>query len=235
MESRSRSKTRNVSRKRTYASRSKTPYTAKRAVKAWTAKAIVAPSVGLGTSALTKLKTVFWANVSTAASGVFTGYLKPGSCFDPSGDIAAMQPALYDQWSSMYGRYLVKDFSVTIKVTGPNNFVVTSYPSISSAALATYQGAASQEYSKSTIGSAGPGGTIATLYHKMTHQKAIGRMNQVSSDDNGGLTAADPPASEFALMPIFLQASSNVAVVYQMFVEIIQTVYFDRRINAVDA
>lgn len=53
--------------------------------------------VGVGMSLVTNLRTSFFANVTGAAgTGVFTGYLKPGSVFDPTGDIATIQPVGYD-------------------------------------------------------------------------------------------------------------------------------------------
>lgn len=198
--------------------------------------------VGLGQACKTILKTEFFANVTSAASGVWTGYLKPGSCFDPCGDIAAIQPASYDQWSLTYGRYVVEKAKITIEIAptamaaaGTNYAaVVAAYPSISTTALATYQGAASQPYAKSLLFAPSDNTTSNTMVFKLDHAKILGKKGPVTAEDNGALVAADPTAGQYMVLPIFLQWATNVASSAIIRVVMYQTVHFDRRINVVD-
>jgi len=228
-----------TSRTRPYGSRSKTS-------KASYAKATVAiatPSVGLGTGARTQLVTSFFANVTpVAGTGVFTGYLKPGSCFDPTGDIAAIQPAAYDQWAALYGRYLVEKCKVVIEysrqtVTAAQQFafVAAAYPSISATALATYQGAASQPFAKTLLCGVNDNTTSNTMIFNLDHKKVLGQKEGLSSIDNGGVVGADPPANQFMQLPIFIQNANVGADPVTLKITMIQTVFFDRRIQVVDA
>ena len=84
-------------------------------------------------------------------------YLKPGSCFDPTGDLAAIQPQMFDQFAAIYSRYKVNSAVVRVKVTGQEGsggtvWVGAIYPAVDSTALTTYQAAASQQYAKTTSG-----------------------------------------------------------------------------------
>lgn len=234
--------------KRRGISRSATPYRKRpyvpRKSYAGPTRAIAAPSVGLGQSARTVLKTEFFANLAPAAgTGVFTGFLKPGSAFDPAGDIAAMQPATYDQWASVYNRYVVEkawvkiEFGRTFLETAASNptFVAAAYPSVSSGALTTYQGAASQPFSKSVMGTTSDTTSTNCMVFKLDHAKVLGRKGAVSAEDNGALTTGDPPAGEFMVLPIFVQNVSNVANNITIRVVMYQTIWFDRRLNVVDA
>ena len=117
-------------------------------------RALAAPSVGLGASATTVLRTSFFYNATAAATGIWTGYLKPGSCFDPTGDLAAVQPQMFDQFAAMYSRYKVNSAICRIKITGASAgtpttvWVAAAYPAVDATALTTYQAAASQQFAK---------------------------------------------------------------------------------------
>lgn len=202
--------------------------------------------MGLGTSATTVLRTSFFTNVNAAAgTGVFTGFLKPGSAFDPSGDLAAMQPQMFDQFASMYNRYKVNSFTVRVKILGGQgstamSWVGAMYPAIDSTALATYQAAASQQFAKTTSGGFQLLGAVAAgnegkylSFTKMSHKKAIGE--RVDAYDNGALVTADPTALQYAVMPLFLQASANVAATWVIECDIWQNVTFSQKKNTVDA
>lgn len=237
---RSRSKTPSRKAKRTRTSRS-VPVS-KRVSYAPATRAVASLGVGLGQSAKTVLKTEFYANVTTAASGVWTGYLKPGSAFDPTGDVAAIQPALFDQWAAIYGRYVVEkafvkiEFARQLSVSSDNlPYLAAAYPSTSSTALATYQGAASQPFSKSCMFT--PSDTTSTnvFVFKLDHAKVLGRKGQVTAEDNGALTSSDPTTGEFMVLPIFIQSASASTTTVTIRVVMYQTVHFDRRINVVDA
>lgn len=242
METRARSKARKTTKKRTAVSRSRTPG-GKRVSWAGTNNVIVAPGVGLGQACKTVLKTEFFANVAAAASGVYTGFLKPGSCFDPCGDIAAIQPALYDQWAATYGRYVVEKAYVKIEFTQqsagtpPNyTFVAAAYPTINSTALGTYQAAASQAFAKSImVGAIGDNTTSNSLVFRLDHAKVLGRKGMVTAEDNGALTGADPATGQYMVLPLFIQFVNAIAGSVTIRVIIYQTVHFDRRINVVDA
>lgn len=207
-------------------------------------RVVSSAGVGLGQSAKTVLKTEFFANVTpSATTGVFTGYLKPGSCFDPCGDIAAIQPALYDQWSAIYGRYVVEKATVKIEfvrqsvAASPSDcaFVAAAYPSITSTALSTYQGAASQPFAKSVLCGTNDNSSSNSLFFSLDHAKVLGRKGSVTAEDNGAVPGADPAVGEFMVLPIFIQNSQNSALSVTMRITMYQTVHFDRRVNLVDA
>ena len=191
----------------------------------------------------TTLKTTFFANVTHAATGVFTGYLNPGSCFDPAGDIAAMQPSMYDQLAALYARYLVTDAEVYLEFlpsvldssgAGSPNSVAAAYPSTVTTALATYQGAASQSYSQS--GAYGNAIRPLKMKFKLNTQKIVGSRLPVIAEDCGALVGASPTTGQNMILPIFLQ-HSNAAGGGMTLIRctIIQHVIFDQKIQNVDA
>lgn len=215
--------------------------------------AIARPSVGLGTSATTVLRTSFFSNVTSAASGVFTGFLKPGSVFDPTGDLAGMQPQMFDQFAAMYNRYKVNSFTVRMKITGSvcngtgtafGAWVAAAYPAVDSAALATYQAAASQQFAKTTSGgfqniniganNIGTGTEGKYLsFTKIKHSSIIG--DRVDPYDNGALVTGDPTALQYAVLPMFIQGNNAAVHTWIVEVDIWQNVTFSQKKNVVDA
>jgi len=206
-----------------------------------------APSVGLGTSATTVLRTSFFYNATAVVgTGVWTGYLKPGSAFDPCGDLAAIQPQMFDQFAAMYNRYKVNNCHCRIKINGaiggPSIFVWVGagYPAIDPTALATYQAAASQQYAKTTSGSFSAVGANATgsaegkyLDFKLKHDSIIGAKSDTW--DIGALVTADPTALQYMVLPLFLQASGATAAVWTLEIDMFQNVTFSQKKNTVDA
>lgn len=200
--------------------------------------------MGLGQSARTVLKTDFFYTTPYDAAGLIRFYLKPGSAFDPCGDAAAIQPALYDQWAATYNRYVVEKATVIIEFansfasgSGVQAFVAAAYPSISSGALSTYQGAASQPFAKSILHGPYDNSSTSTMTFKLDHAKVLGRKGAVTAEDNGALTSTDPPAGQFMVLPVFVNSTSATASQPQPVfrIRIFQTVHFDRRLNVVDA
>jgi len=203
--------------------------------------------VGLGTSATTVLRTSFFANVAASGvTGIYTGYLKPGSCFDPCGDIAAIQPQMFDQFAQAYGRYQVESYVIRMTIHGisgggtASTYVVASYPALDNTALTTYQAAASQQYAKTKSGgfqsiSAGnaPGATPVHMNFKFKHSEIVG--NKVDSYHNGAAVTNDPVAEQFAYQPIFIQCNANSAGSFMLEVDMFQTVRFTQKKNTVDA
>lgn len=208
-------------------------------------RALAAPSVGLGTSATTVLRTSFFANATAAVgTGIFTAFLKPGSCFDPCGDLAAIQPQMFDQFAAQYSRYKVNSATVRIKVTGQAGvggpvWVGAIYPAVDSTALATYQAAASQQYAKTTscgfqtYGAAGVGTEGKYLSLRMNHNAVVGAKSDTW--DIGAPVTSDPTAGQFMVMPIFLQVSSAGNATWVLEVDIWQNVTFSQKKNVVDA
>jgi len=213
---------------------------------------IVLPQhIGVGQSVNTDLRTSFFANVSGAASGVFTGYLKPGSAFDPTGDLSTVQPVAYDAWALVYNRYKVNKCWITLTISGLSGgaggtgceWVAAAYPSVDATALATYQGAASQSYAKTFRGNfafwnpataTGIGGiTHCTRKFVMDNEAVVGATGDAF--DMGALVTADPTALQFAVLPIFIQNSAAVACTWVVQVDMIQNVTFSQRKNVVDA
>ena len=195
-----------------------------------------AKGVGLAASLKTQLKTTFFYNASAAATGIGTGTLKTGSCFDPCGTLANIQPAEYDQWCTMFGRYVVLGGYVKVTVLpkivaspGANNFVACMYPDIDPTAKADYQAAASQDWSVKGIG--GQGQPPVVLYQRFSHAALLGKKGPVTSEDNGALYNSDPAASQFINHQLFLQWAAANSGDFLVHVEIVQDVYFDRRIT----
>ena len=207
-------------------------------------RALAAPSVGLGASATTVLRTSFFYNATAAVgTGVWTGYLKPGSAFDPTGDLAAIQPQMFDQFAAMYSRYKVNSALVRVKITGQTAsggsvWVGAVYPSVDSTALTTYQAAASQQYAKTTSsgfqtsGGVGIGTEGKYLSLRMNHNAVVGARSDTW--DIGAPVTSDPTVGQFMVMPIFLQVSGAGASTWVLEVDIWQNVTFSQKKNTVD-
>jgi len=204
--------------------------------------------VGVGMSLVTNLKTSFFANVTgVAGTGVFTGFLKPGSAFDPCGDLAAIQPVGFDQFAAIFNRYKVNKAYITIQITGVTSggnqtaWVGSSYPAVDSTAAALYQNAASQAYSKLYHGTfsnstGGQGGDAScTRKHVIDNETIVGASGDTF--DVGALVTADPTTLQYAVLPIFLQANvaTATAPTWCIQVNMIQNVTFSQRKNVVDA
>ena len=211
------------------------------------AVASIPRGVGVGLSTNTVLRTSFFANCTAAAgTGVFTGFLKPGSCFDPCGDQAAVQPQMFDQFAAMYNRYKVNSFTVRMKITGnvgtgANVWVCAAYPSVDPTALATYQAAASQQYAKTISGCFQVGGNTGlglgseghTVSFRMKHDAVVGAKSDTW--DIGALVTADPTALQYAVLPFFIQGNAAGAHTWVIEVDIWQNVTFAQKKNTVDA
>lgn len=207
--------------------------------------------VGVGRSVTTNLRTGFFVNVTSAASGIFTGYLKPGSAFDPTGDLSTIQPIGFDLWAAAFNRYKVNKCWITLTISGVSSlisdgsdWVGAAYPAVDSTALVTYQGAASQTYAKTFHGRFGQAQTGATLigqggYSHCTRKFYIDNEaitgNQGTAYDIGALVTADPTNLQYSVLPIFLQANQAVASKFLIKVEMFQNVTFSNPKNNVDA
>jgi len=207
-------------------------------------------NVGMGSSAKTVLRTSFFANLTAAGTGIFTGYLKPGSCFDPCGDIAAIQPVLFDQFAAVFQRYKVDSAEINIKILGKTggadgvySYVAAAYPAIDPTALATYQGAASQPWGQARLGNfasgsaaavaIGMGSTWTSMKFKLVHDSVVG--SKSDSYDSGALVTADPTAAQYMVMPVFIQSNAAAASTFTIHVDMFQHVTFSQRKILVDA
>jgi len=207
--------------------------------------AVANPSVGLGASCVTVLRTSFFANCNSPATGVFTGFLKPGSCFDPCGDQAVIQPSLFDQFAAVYQRYKVNKAQVRLTVTGiqvnagGGAWVMAAYPAVDSTALATYQAAGSQYGAKTISGSfqmsaaVGVGAEPKHVRFDLNHDAVVG--SKSDAYDSGALVTADPTSNQYMVMPFLLQGSIAANCIWVIEVDIFQTVTFSQRKNVVDA
>lgn len=234
MEEKSTRSSRGTKRTRRASMKSRSRSVAPRRLFAKRTYALAAPNVGLGASVTTVLRTSFFANVTAAATGVFTGYLKLGSVFDPTGDLAAIQPQMFDQFAAQYGRYLVNHASVKIKIHNPTAgivYVAAAYPAVDSTALATFQAAASQQYCKTTSGNAYQ---VAYLsFNKINQNSIVGAKSDAY--DSGALVTADPTANQYMVLPIFIQQSQAAATGWVLEIDILQNVTFSQKKNVVDA
>jgi len=208
--------------------------------------ALAAPSVGLGTSVTTVLRTSFFANRTAAGTGIDTFFLKPGSAFDPTGDIAAIQPQMFDQFAAMYSRYKVNSCVIRMKITGGSTnqlslaWVCAAYPAVDPAALGTYQAAASQQYAKTTSGSfqyitasTGIGTEGKYLNFDLNHNAIVG--SRSDTWDIGAAVTADPTAGQYMVLPVFWQATGANASSYVIEIDMWQNVTFSQKKNTIDA
>lgn len=204
---------------------------------------IESPHVGLGQGVRTRIRTFGHVQMVVGATGIFTGFLKPGSCYDPFGDIGTPQPNLFDVWKGVFGRYLVLGATVKMTIVSQssiaaavaNGGTLVAYPSITSTAKTVLQDAASQPYAK-TVLYGGAGADPKTLYFKLNHLKVLGKYGPLESLANGGLVGADPTTGQFMVLPIFYQSTVGTATSgnLTMEVEITQDVWFDKRLNVND-
>jgi len=251
MSTRSRSK-RPTKRPRTTRSKS----TAKRSLsysgaRATRTVALAAPSVGLGTSATTVLRTSFFANATSNGAGVVTVFLRPGSAFNPAGDAAAMQPQMFDQFAQMYDRYKVNSATIHWRVQGATSdqpagstlWHAAVYPAVDSTPLLTYQAAASQQYAKtisggfqtviSAVSPLGVGAEGRTFVFKLNHDSILG--SKADAYDAGALVTANPANKQHMVLPMFLQSNQAGVSKYVFEVDIWQNVTFSQKKNTVDA
>lgn len=196
---------------------------------------------GFSSSLKTRLETSFFYNATAAGSGVFTGNLNPGSCFDPTGSLADIQPVTFDQLKLIYARYLVTSGYVSIEVcslrdqvagNGIPSFVFVAWPSTVVTAAATYQGAASQPFSKEVMCSSSES---KSLYIPFNAQKIVGSRLPVTSEDHGALIGANPATGQNVIVNMFYQSAISQADSVVLRIRIVQDVIFDQRIAVVDA
>lgn len=199
------------------------------------AVAINRQAPGLGRSLKTRLETTFFYNATGAGTGIWTGYLNPGSCFDPCGDLSSIQLVGFDQLKALYARYLVTGGYVEIEAAGDGTnvkpWVIAAYPSTVSTALTTYQGAASQPYSKEFLIA---NGESKKMIIKFNTQQIVGARLPVIAEDCGALVSADPATGQNVVLPIFAQYAQAAGVGLTLRIRIIQHVIFDQRIQVVD-
>ena len=202
------------------------------------------PNVGLGRSVSTRLRTCIFYNANDNGQG-FVVQLYPGSCFNPMGSAAAIQPVLYDQWKAMFARYVVTGATVKITVTpqveqnavsSVVSGVCAAYPSTvdgPASGTATFQGYASQAYAQSR--QIIPSAPAAEMFFKLSAQKILGSRLPVLAEDHGGLVGASPATGQFMTLPLFVQSSNGAAATYTIKIDMVQDVTFDQRIQTVDA
>lgn len=70
-------------------------------------------------------------------------YFKMNSAYDPMGDFGGDQSSYYDQLTGIYGKCFVTHFSckITVRFSQASTYSIVSYPSSSSAVIASYTGA----------------------------------------------------------------------------------------------
>jgi len=206
---------------------------------------LAAPGVGVGRCMETKLRTCIFAQCqANMATGVFTGSLNIGSCFNPFGTIAAIQPALFDQWAVMFARYMVKSAELRIRICGSGGtsgtslagtplgvpWVAASYPTTTLTPVAAdFQAAASQPFAKQTRGY---GCTpIAPMVHKLDAAYILGRTVPCIPEDNGALVGANPASGENMVVQLFINCAVLAQPYYTVELDLVQTVWFDQRIQ----
>lgn len=198
--------------------------------------------VGIGRQLTTTLKTVFFKQCTADANGMYTGYLEPGSCYDPTGDQSAIQPTGFDELRQLFARYVVKNATVKITIAmtsggaaGLYGIMAAAYPSTLSAAKTTFQGYAGQPFAQYIQLS--PTGEPKSMKWFLDAAAVVGRTLPVTAEDNGALVGNNPTVGQSICLPFFIQAMNAAAAnfIFTMSAEITQTVVFDQRIQVEDA
>lgn len=208
---------------------------------------VEAPSVGLGQSSRTRLRTYFHAPITLSATGQWKAFLKPGSVYDPTGDVIAsvLQPNLFDQWKQVYDRYVVLGATVKISLSSQGFLngagyvegttqVLSGFPSVNAATKTGIADYESQPYAKKVVFCSG--GNPVKVMWKLDHKKVLGRFGQIDAAENGSLVTSDPAAGSFMVLPLMIQSSYTNTGGPPAFleVEIVQDVWFDKRKNLED-
>ena len=215
------------------------------------------PNVGLGNSVCTRLRTCGFFNMAcTGGSGGNTGVvnLYPGSCHNPLGLVSSLQPALFDEWKAMFGRYVVTGVTVKLSIvplvsqynstvnttTQQYSGTAAAYPSTIDGPTATvgkFEMFASQPYaqSKQILNGSPP----ATMYFKLSSQKILGSRLPVLAEDHGALVGQSPTIGQSLVLPLFIQTNySNpdtaAVTTYCVKVDMVQDVTFDQRKRVYD-
>ena len=171
---------------------------------------------------------MYFTTITTAASGFYSGSLKSGSCYDPTGSFSTVQPAEFDQLAAVFGRYVVLGGYVRVSIVATSSaagFACCIYPSIESSPKADFQSCASQDNSVVKTGGGYGSTNGSVLYQRFSHAALLGKKGPVSSEDNGALVSADPSAGQFAYHHVAIQNGSAQAVNTSVMIEIVQDVY----------
>lgn len=214
----------------------KKKYPKKAVVKSSYAGVLSSPAgVGLGPSLQTQVKTVFVTSLTTNATGFLGARIKTGSCYDPTGDMSTVQPIEFDQLASLYGRYCVTGGTLKMSICGTTStpFCAAIYPTTETTWKSSFWSSAGQDFS---IVKQGDIGVPARFYQKFSHAALLGKKGPVNPEDNGAVTTADPTAGQFISHMLVIQSAvTDAATTYSILVELIQDVYFDRKIANADA
>lgn len=199
-------------------------------------QAIESPSVGLGSSVFTKLRTIVNAPVVLSALGSWNGYMRPGSAYDPMGDTGITQPNMWDKWAAIYDRYLVTGFTVKLTLVskaataGANPATLVAWPSNYNSPAESYADAAGQPYAKK-ITYGGYGSPAVSMYFKVDMRKQLGLYGPLTSAANGAIVNTNPPAYQTVYLPMLVQSMTTTATSPDLViqVELVQDVWFDQR------
>lgn len=229
--------------KRVRSSRSKTPSRRSKVTKTSSRfpRLTAVSNGGLTAGTKTRFRTSFFMNAVPSAAGVFTGYLSTGSVNDPGGSlVAGIQPMGYDYLKSMYGRFTV--LGGTVKVTAMiaggdpasatlhTAFGAVMYPSNGTTVAVDFQDASSQP--DAIVKSARPDDSVI-LYRKFSHAKLLGA-SKIVPELHGAVADTDPSPNQFIKEHLFIQDVFTPGATHSLFVEIVQDVWCDRRINNTD-
>lgn len=77
--------------------------------------------IGIPTHRIVKLKSTCYSSVDPGAGTIYVNTLNLNSAFDPTGTFGTGQPLYYDQWSTMYNRYVVLGYKVSVQAVSTDN------------------------------------------------------------------------------------------------------------------
>lgn len=72
------------------------------------------PKIGISNHRIVKLKSTAYYSVDPGAGSLAGGTVKLNSAFDPTGTFGSGQPLYFDQYSTMYNRYVVLGYSISV-------------------------------------------------------------------------------------------------------------------------
>jgi hypothetical protein len=182
------------------------------------------------------LRTSYFSNVTAAATGIYTTYLRLNDIYNPLGSLSATQPSAFDQLMAIYTRSRVDEALVRLKLefgtaAGGQSFVACIYPVTS---LAAYAAPATFQAAASNIGAVTcefcAGGPPGVLTMKVPMRQILGR--PFNSNDYGH--SGGSPANNVYL-GIFIQSNVAVASISTLLVDLLQKTLFCERKAVIDA
>lgn len=184
-----------------------------------------------------------WSALGTSVIGYQEIVYRINGAYDPEVAVGGGQPRMYDKWSALYARYVVKALEFTVKVydmdsSGP--YVLGYYTSTSSGAEITTANNMEQAWeilsnpkfqSKARIHSFdGQGRGLSTLKGRVTASR---HWRESNPEDMVAAVTANP--TDEAYLHVFVISPANAAVTPTAYTRLVYDMSFFDRVEIVDA